>query len=110
MPAVFGRQDEGLLRRVWAWPPRVWVGTVSYGLYLWHMGVLERLVDRPANPFTGSGGWDGLLPDRFDPPSALLLLAVTMAVALAIAAVSWYLLERPLQRFKGALDSVARRG
>jgi len=110
VPAVLGPQDEGLLRRAWTWRPLVWVGTVSYGLYLWHVGVLERLVDQPPDPFTGAGGWDGWLPDRFDPPHVVLLLVITMAGALAVAAVSWYLLERPLQRFKGLLDSVAGRG
>src|SRR5690606_22447669 len=110
VPAVFGPQDEGVLRRAWSWQPIVWVGTVSYGLYLWHVGVLERLVDRPPNPFTGTGGWDGWLPDRFDPPPTLLLLVLTLAISLGLAALSWYLLERPLQRFRSALDSVARRG
>lgn len=110
VPAVFGPQDHGVLRRIWTWRPIVWVGTVSYGLYLWHVGVLERLVDRPGDPITGAGGWDGWLPDRLDPPHVLILLVVTMAVALAVAAVSWYLLEQPLQRFKSSLDNVARRG
>jgi peptidoglycan/LPS O-acetylase OafA/YrhL len=39
-----------------------------------------------------------------------VLLVATFAVALAVAALSWYLLERPLQRWKGALDGVAARG
>ncbi len=111
VPAVFGPQDHGLLRRLWAWRPVVWVGTVSYGLYLWHVGVLERLVDRPPG-LAGAGepGWDGWLPDRIDPPSFAVLLLATFALALGIAALSWYLLERPLQRWKSALDSVGARG
>jgi peptidoglycan/LPS O-acetylase OafA/YrhL len=32
------------------------------------------------------------------------LLAVGMGVGLLFAAISWYLLEKPLARYKGALD------
>ncbi|MEJ7584415.1 MAG: acyltransferase [Acidimicrobiales bacterium] len=34
LPAVFGDQRAGLIRRALQWSPVAWVGTVSYGLYL----------------------------------------------------------------------------
>lgn len=107
VPAVFGDQERGRLRRVWSWRPVVWVGSVSYGLYLWHLGLLERLVDSPPGQ---TPGWNGILPYRFGSADPVVVAVVTFAAGLAAAALSWYLLERPLQRFKGMLDSVARRG
>lgn len=100
-PAVFGVQDRGRLRRLWSAPAVVWVGTVSYGVYLWHVGILERLVPRP--PSLIDEGWAGLL-SRASPPSFWLLLVVTFGGAVTVAAASWYGLERPLQRWKGLLD------
>lgn len=107
VPAVFGDQGRGVVRAVWSWRPLVWVGTVSYGLYLWHLGVLERLVDSPPGRLPA---WQGILPHPFGNAPFALLLVLTLAGGLGAAAASWYLLERPLQRFKGLLDSVARRG
>lgn len=107
VPMVFGDQSRGTLRRIWAWRPLAWVGTVSYGLYLWHLGVLERLVDSPPGR---EPGWDGLLPHRFGSADPIALLVATFAAGLVVAAASWYLLERPLQRFKGVVGSVAGRG
>lgn len=49
----------------------VWLGKVSYGLYLWHYVFLR--IDMPV--------WAAL------------------PLAVAVAAVSWYLLEKPLQRW-----------
>src|SRR5205823_600212 len=39
LPAVFGDPDEGLIRRVLAWRPILWIGLVSYGAYLYHFPV-----------------------------------------------------------------------
>lgn len=109
-PAVFGDQSRGLARRVWAWRPLVWVGTVSYGLYLWHLGWLERSVTPPANPLTGRAPWIGWVDSPYGDSSFAYLLVVGLGLGLASAAMSWYLLERPLQqlksvpeRFRGAL-------
>ncbi|HYI60996.1 MAG TPA: acyltransferase [Acidimicrobiales bacterium] len=86
VPAVFGDQDRGLIRRVLRMRPVAWLGAVSYGLYLWHQDLLERIP-----------GW----LDR--PPSEVpvaLLLAGAFALGLLAAAVSWYGLEKPLARVR----------
>ncbi|ROP74849.1 acyltransferase [Curtobacterium sp. PhB115] len=64
--------------------PLRWLGTVSYGLYLWHFALLQL---RP-------GG---------EPISGVSRLAV-VALALGVATLSWYLFERPVIR------AVRRRG
>jgi peptidoglycan/LPS O-acetylase OafA/YrhL len=61
-----------------------WLGTVSYGLFLWHPFVLESYYAVTGRPeFTGS------VPSTF--------LVVT-AGGLVLAAVSYYVVERPCQR------------
>jgi peptidoglycan/LPS O-acetylase OafA/YrhL len=59
--------------------PVRWLGTVSYGTYLWHMPVLFLLRAR------------GLLPATAGPA-----LAAVLAPTLALAACSWYGVERPV--------------
>ena len=111
IPAVFGGQGDGWLRRLWRWGPVAWVGTVSYGLYLWHVGVMERLVERPAGSRTPTDpGWPGWLSDLGIEPSFVSLLVGTFVIALMAAATSWYLVEKPLQRGKAIFDGVTRRG
>jgi peptidoglycan/LPS O-acetylase OafA/YrhL len=82
VPAVFGDPTRSWVRRVLGFPPLLWVGLVSYGLYLWHLAVIDKLAD---------GGWD----DKLGVP---LFTLVALAGALAIAALSWYALERPALR------------
>jgi peptidoglycan/LPS O-acetylase OafA/YrhL len=82
LPAVFGEPTRGWVRRVLGFPPLLWVGLVSYGFYLWHLAVIEKLQE---------GGWD----DKLGVP---LFILVALAGSLAIATVSWYCLERPILR------------
>ena len=110
IPAVVTPTRPTPLRRLWAWQPLAWVGTVSYGLYLWHLGLLERMVDRPEAVAGSADQWKGWLPYSFGSARFSVLLGATLAAGLGAAALSWYLVEKPLQRFKGAVDSVARRG
>src|SRR5215475_2465402 len=75
---------------VLALPPLVWLGRISYGVYLWHWPLFEYVTaDR-----TGLGRWP--------------LLAVRLAATLAIAIASYFIIERPIRR--GALTRLAQRG
>jgi len=93
VPVVFGTGAGGPLRALASWRPIAWVGLVSYGLYLWHLDVMGWLVDHDV-----AGLRRALARGTSADPPLLLLCAATLAVALALAAVSWYGLERPLQR------------
>ncbi|RMH72593.1 MAG: acyltransferase, partial [Actinomyces sp.] len=77
--------------RVLAWRPLVAVGTISYGIYLWHWPVLVAV--RHAEP---------------DPGTAASLAAVGASVALAAA--SYHLLERPVRRHRRLASGSAGAG
>jgi peptidoglycan/LPS O-acetylase OafA/YrhL len=81
LPAVFGDGAGGFPRRVLALPWLAWLGLISYGLYLWHHEVIRFLSPR--------------LDDAWWP-----VLALTLAVSIVCAAGSYYVVERPLLRFK----------
>jgi len=72
--------------------PFVYAGEISYGFYLWHVPLIlfvKRL---------------GLLPTNF-----FLATAVTLPLAVAVAAASWHFMERPILR-RAARRHRARRG
>lgn len=69
--------------------PLVWLGKISYSLYLWHL--FAALI---ALELAGS--------------SPHLAAALTVAIGVALAAASYYLIERPFLKLKSRL-SVSRR-
>jgi peptidoglycan/LPS O-acetylase OafA/YrhL len=80
LPAVFGDHATGLVRRFLATRAMLWLGLVSYGVFLYHWAVMLQLREwdvRPGGP-AAYFGWT--------------LLAVLGAVLLA--ALSYYLVER----------------
>jgi peptidoglycan/LPS O-acetylase OafA/YrhL len=77
--------------RIMSFAPIVLLGRISYGLYLWHMPVFE-LVRR-------------VLHSRSVGPGEVFL---EFAVSLAVAALSFVLLERPLLRLKDRLKPTGR--
>jgi peptidoglycan/LPS O-acetylase OafA/YrhL len=80
VPVVFGAQQRGILRRVLAFPPLLWLGTISYGIYLWHKPLLDKL-----GPHLAAHG-------------EVFTAVVVTAITVAVAALSFYAVERPVQR------------
>lgn len=67
-----------------------WLGTISYGIYLWHVPFRD-LID----------SWLGV------PRGALafaLLFAITLAGGICLGALSWYVVERPVQAWARARE------
>ena len=74
--------QDGPVARVLAWRPLVWLGAISYGVYLWHWPIFLALNGER----TGWSGWP--------------LFAVRCAATVAMAAASWWLLEQPIRRWR----------
>lgn len=68
-----------LVNRMFSWPPLVFIGLISYSLYLWHQPLLAFVNYYRIAPLT---------------PAAT---AVPLAATLLVAAASWRLIERPVR-------------
>jgi peptidoglycan/LPS O-acetylase OafA/YrhL len=102
VPVVFGPQRQGVVRRALRCRPVVWVGTVSYGLYLWHFDWMKLVIPN-TNGFTGEVVWRGWLHAADGRAPLLVLLAVGLGAGCLFAAMSWSLLEHPLERLKSVV-------
>ena len=95
LPAVFGPQRRGAIRRFLQVAPIVYLGTISYGIYLWHQAFLRKVHQW--------GGWEPgpgesvLVGFRGD---FLVHVSAALALSVAAASLSWFLVERPLLRRK----------
>jgi peptidoglycan/LPS O-acetylase OafA/YrhL len=71
--------------------PFVWLGDVSYGIYLWHLPVII-LVKRAMGEHAST------------PLGSFLALPAALAATLVLAAASYYLVERPAIRWGRRMD------
>ena len=98
LPAIWGEREGGAPRRLLALAPLAWFGVISYSVYLYHLTV-ALLLGLPRDPLHFAA--DGLdLVDRIDHATTLILLALTLLVTCAVAAVSYRVVELPFLRRK----------
>jgi peptidoglycan/LPS O-acetylase OafA/YrhL len=86
LPAVVGSQREGAVRGLLGHRWLLYLGVISYGIYLWHNNAMEKIA--------GDVGRDGTWGDFF------AYLAIGVVVALVVASLSWRLVEKPILRLK----------
>ena len=90
MPAVFGPQDTGGIRRFLRWKPIVLFGIISYGIYLWHQAWVNEFFK-----------WTGF---EVENTSFLLLTGFVLVMAVLSAGVSYVVVERPALNLKNAIS------
>jgi peptidoglycan/LPS O-acetylase OafA/YrhL len=87
---------SGFVRRVFEWNLLRWLGLVSYGIFLWHLAMLTQIEEWGMLPVNGSGkNW-------------LTWFALALVPTAAVAACSWYLIERPALEARRPLAAVFR--
>jgi peptidoglycan/LPS O-acetylase OafA/YrhL len=86
LPGIFGDQTRGLVRRVLANRALLYMGLVSYGIYLYHVAVVQQLDD-----------WDLELLARIHP---YLTTVDALFFSLLLASASYYAIERPALSLK----------
>jgi len=74
------RMHESMYARVLEWPALVWVGKISYSLYLWHVFAITLTL-------------------RLHAPNAIRAL-LSLPLAIGLAAFSYYVAERPFLKLK----------
>jgi peptidoglycan/LPS O-acetylase OafA/YrhL len=71
---------SGSLAKLLSWRPLAWLGMISYGLYLFHYPIIRYM--------------------KFKQFDSWIILLVELPLALLVATLSFYLLERPCLRLK----------
>ena len=87
LPAVFGEPRQGVVRKILSSRALLFVGTISYGLFLYHLPVLHQLQQ-----------WD--LASVAADAGAWLWFTCAAAFAGVMAVISWFGLERPALTLK----------
>lgn len=84
--APFCVESRSILSKVLSFRLFTWLGTISYGIYIWHYATLAGIFAEKHMPYHENDG------------QVLRRLLIVLPVSIAIASLSYYLLERPITR------------
>lgn len=90
IPAIEGYL--GVTGRMLSWKPLMWTGTISYGLYLFHMDAMRVVA--------GLVSMAGLQLPSSVVVGGVMKLTLFTVTAFSMAALSWYSFELPINRLK----------
>jgi peptidoglycan/LPS O-acetylase OafA/YrhL len=85
LPGFLGDNRDGVLHRFLTSPTMLFLGKISYGIFLWHLLVRDLLAYYFNVPSFGGGFW--------------WLLPLTIAITIGVAWASWVGIEEPLIRY-----------
>jgi peptidoglycan/LPS O-acetylase OafA/YrhL len=94
LPAVFGPDRRGLIRRFLCSWPMASLGVVSYGVYLWHQSLIAELQKYYPS-------WFGMKL-FFDVPFWPMFGEI-LGASIVVASVSYFVVEKPALKLKGLL-------
>ena len=88
-PFMLAEPQVGRFRRAVSGRAAWWVGTLSYGVYLWHNDWMEWFAGRGTSVSH----------------NVVVLLVIGFGTGIAFALASWFVIERPAQRLRGLVSS-----
>ncbi len=95
---IHGKSDT-LFKNIFEWKPFVYIGKISYGVYIFHNFVYNHYHTIPGNPINKIVA---ALAENKNPfiASAAFKIVVLFAITVALASASWYLFEKPINQLK----------
>lgn len=105
LPAVFGPQtrESSRIRRFLTTRTMIYLGVISYGIYLWHEPWIDRYLSWTNQvTFTVYNGdvpfiWE---TSRFVSVPFFSLLLAVLALTIISASISWFAVEKPILKLK----------
>lgn len=92
LPLVVPGGTTPLIRTVLTPRPLVYIGRISYGVYLWHFAIMHFFLQ----PGSMLGGTAKPLRELYGTSSFWALEAATLAGSVFMASISYYLVEQPI--------------
>jgi peptidoglycan/LPS O-acetylase OafA/YrhL len=99
IPAIFGTEGGGVVRRILANRRLAWLGLISYGIYLWQGSVLQVVCQPQGYGFINDSCRMHKVSLLQHVPF-LSLTVIGVCITIVCAAASYYIVERPILRLK----------
>ena len=92
-------RTKSLFNRLFEWRPLVYIGQISYGIYIYHNFIYNEYHSSPNNPFLQiSNNIIGKFGHGFLGESIKILFLYGLVVL--VATLSWFLIEKPINKLK----------